>query len=1277
MTTPASPLDVARKLIFELQPLEALATLSDVPASATALALRARALLEVERFDECDRMLSVAFSRDPSERDLAELRLVRATMLRRSSPLLDEGLDSALRSAQGAERIGAKGLAVEARIEAARIFCRKRVRVLAEEQLARARSVNDADLRIAIAEGDMLNDFDDRMAAIDRYRIACMAGAPVDRGARVGLANVAYLLGQFDEAYGHLQALGTLRSGEVRARRLRVRLLQAQQRWSDVAQAMDDLLRALPGSDLAEMDRYDRACAMYRAGWFQHALGAFQELAATPGASRWVDLARRTTRMLTRPDVGQRRWSRLQAFPTVAQLRSHCGPASCELYLRYFGIPASQIEVARAIKLSDRGTPLYRMRSFLEQAGFHTRRIEAELPLLKRLIDIQIPIIMEEDYVTTGHVSVAIGYDDIRDVLDVQDPMSHEVRETNYEDLNQLRGLSNHGALVAVPRNDAARIALLDRVGAVECRYMTLVDMAIAAKDDGKPEEGDRLVEESIALRRDYEFAWFYKFNRAMQKLDREDTPDARVAVHQIVSQVCSIWPDDAWPHRFRGEALAMDGRWRDAIAAYERAKEKDPSDPRVWSSLGMCHRSLGDNDLAYECFQNALRRDPSSPTANGQLALLSLERGEIDRAMMLSDVALRREPDSDFHHYVRARIHAKRGEHEKAIASYDRAIGDAPKPATRFERAQSLAKLGKLDEVRAYLEDSCKRNPTQKWIRVDLAKLLYEHGRAAEAEAVARQAFREGAEIDPIAHAVLGAAILAGDGNEEEGLKSLHKALSMQPTNAWAQAELGKHLRRKKDWPHAIRASAAAMGLAPSEARHQYEFGKTLALAGYPGQAADHLTKGGLGADIGEEDIIFVGRVLADAKRAARPFLDDLLAKRPEDVAVLRGYARTMLELFWGPHIAKTALDRLCRIAPNDPYAKAHRGAQAMDTSLPKETEGEDLLRQAIAQAPEREYPRRALAERLQTRGRWQEVIDVLQPCGISYQVSRMRIRALLALERYAEVNAEIAAFDKKWGDGKQPSYGAIVFRFDVEQRKGNWRAALDLSEQLSREDGERDDDGKLDTWEVAKIECLIRLGELDRALRFGERQAMDAPSLGRLALISLDAGVPELAQAFGERAMRFDNENVVAIYMTGKVAELRGDEAGARTAYEAAAKRDDQWFRPLVSLAFLDIAKGDLQAARARAERAVQLGHTVVHALVARGQFLFASGQSAAAVQDLDRAWNMLRPELRPTDWLDAWAVRAHAMGNPVQARELAAQFLRGKVSPFDRARIQRLVP
>src|SRR5687768_14359355 len=205
---------------------------------------------------------------------------------------------------------------------------------------------------------------------------------------------------------------------------------------------------------------------------------------------------------------GNTKRTRLQAFPSVTQLRNHCGPASVELCLRFFGMAAEQVDVAREIKHPDGGTPVHRMRHYMDAAGFHTRRVEADLDKLRAIIDAGVPVILEEDYSTTRHVAVAIGYDDRRQLLEVQDPMTHELRETRYDELPKLREFSNHGALVAVPADRADLVLALDRVGATECAYISTTDRAWAAHDQGNGEEADRLVDEAIALHEAYELAW-------------------------------------------------------------------------------------------------------------------------------------------------------------------------------------------------------------------------------------------------------------------------------------------------------------------------------------------------------------------------------------------------------------------------------------------------------------------------------------------------------------------------------------------------------------------------------------------------------------------------------------------------------------------------------------------------------------------------------------------------------------------------------------------------
>lgn len=1174
-------------------------------------------------------------------------------------------------------RSGDPSLAAEAHVEAARLLAAKRSRELAEAQLARA--VERAGLSsplaggLACADADVRLAFDDRPGALEKYRAAAVPSTTHERIARIGCANVAMLVGQFDEAHAQLAALGPFRTGEAAARRLRVRLLLAAHRWAEAAQVIEEGLRANPASDFRFRDRYERACSLYRAGFFPHAKAAFDELAVTTESSRWVELSKRTARLLSRQDLAQRRWFRLMAFPTVAQLRSHCGPASCELYLRYFGVPASQLEISRAIKEPDGGTPLYKMRSFLEQAGFHTRRVEAELPLLRRLLEAQIPVIMEEDYSSSGHVAVAIGYDDIRDVLEVQDPMSHEIRETPYEDLARLRDLSNHGALVAVPRSDAARIAQLDALGAAECRYISLVDEAWAAYDASQADKGDALVEQSIAIRRDYEMAHFYRFQRAIETARKTPSADTRVRVHQVVSEVVALWPDDAWPHRLRGDALAGEGRWTEALASFQRSRERDKIDPRTWASIAMCEMALGRDEDAYGTLKEALRLDPSHPGANGRLALLALERGELDRAEVLNEVARRRAPKVAYHQWVHARILQKRGRHQEALGAYDRALALDPKRAgTRVERAFCLAKLGRVDDAAAYLDQTIVEIPEDKMLRLDLARLLYDNARYDRAASTCR-AILEREPKSSGAMAILAAALLAS--GSPEASAAVEHAFALRPTDGWLYAQIGKQSEARGDHAAAIRSFATALGLRQNDAQNELDLGFALAAGGFAVQGAPYLSRAGVKLDLNEEDLYRLGDALVASGGSARPFFERVLEKKPDDAQALRAHARIMLELCWAPALGEASLARLARVAPDDAYARAWRGAQMMDASLEKETDGEKLLREAVATIPTREYPRRALGERLFARGRCEEALALVEPCELRHQVSRLRVRALSSLLRFDDADREIARFDAKWGKDGKPSYGARSLRFERTLASGDYANVIVLAEELGREDGEREDDGRLDFWETVKFECLARLGDGERALRFGERQALDGPSLARLTLLAYDVGQLGVAQALSERALRLFPELLAAQFVTARLSEIRGESAQALGVYRELAKRDASWHRPHIAISRASMASGDLALAASAAQLGVRAGHGHAEAFVVRGQARAVSGDRTGALGDLERAYGMMRADARARDHLDAWALRAQLSGDRSAADMLFQKYLAGPIANADRTRVQRL--
>ena len=113
-------------------------------------------------------------------------------------------------------------------------------------------------------------------------------------------------------------------------------------------------------------------------------------------------------------------------FPTTQQKYEFCGPAVLELCLRSLGIDLGQDEIARQIK-RERGTPMFEIVRYLADHAIVARRVVATVDKVRAAIDLGLPMIIQEEYATTSHVAVIMGYDAALEVFLVRDPMTHQL----------------------------------------------------------------------------------------------------------------------------------------------------------------------------------------------------------------------------------------------------------------------------------------------------------------------------------------------------------------------------------------------------------------------------------------------------------------------------------------------------------------------------------------------------------------------------------------------------------------------------------------------------------------------------------------------------------------------------------------------------------------------------------------------------------------------------------------------------------------------------------
>ena len=161
-----------------------------------------------------------------------------------------------------------------------------------------------------------------------------------------------------------------------------------------------------------------------------------------------------------------------------------------------------------------------------------------------------------------------------------------------------------------------------------------------------------------------------------------------------------------------KGVTLLAEDRSAEAMEAFRRAAQLDPSDPRPHHGLGKIHAQLFLNDQAEAAYRKALEVDPSFRPSLESLAMLLYEKGK----------------------------------HEDALAILQQLERDTPQdPFVWGELAINALALGKKAEATALLEKYRAAKPEDAWGHVHLGKAYADSGKLAEAEAE----YRRSIELD------------------------------------------------------------------------------------------------------------------------------------------------------------------------------------------------------------------------------------------------------------------------------------------------------------------------------------------------------------------------------------------------------------------------------------------------------------------------------------------------------------------------------------------------
>ena len=148
-----------------------------------------------------------------------------------------------------------------------------------------------------------------------------------------------------------------------------------------------------------------------------------------------------------------------------------------------------------------------------------------------------------------------------------------------------------------------------------------------------------------------------------------------------VYKQLAQLDPDSALVHRGMAESFDIAGQPEKAIAEYEAAIRKDPTNPDLFDALGEANQKMSRVDAARTAYEEELQLNPHSA-----LALYNLGRIDVERGKPESGVALLRKAagvhsspaPTDF--YLGLGL-AETGQNEEAAGWLEKALANQPSP--------------------------------------------------------------------------------------------------------------------------------------------------------------------------------------------------------------------------------------------------------------------------------------------------------------------------------------------------------------------------------------------------------------------------------------------------------------------------------------------------------------------------------------------------------------------------------------------------------------------
>lgn len=129
---------------------------------------------------------------------------------------------------------------------------------------------------------------------------------------------------------------------------------------------------------------------------------------------------------------------RILKVPVYRQSPAHCGPASLQMILDFYGREESEYSIARRAKTTmEKGTSPSNLASAAKHFGLVGNWMSyGTVRDLKKYVDAGVPVIVNWFSVNEGHYSVVVGVDDNKIVI--ADPETATKRKFSHDDFTRI-----------------------------------------------------------------------------------------------------------------------------------------------------------------------------------------------------------------------------------------------------------------------------------------------------------------------------------------------------------------------------------------------------------------------------------------------------------------------------------------------------------------------------------------------------------------------------------------------------------------------------------------------------------------------------------------------------------------------------------------------------------------------------------------------------------------------------------------------------------------------